>query len=69
MHKGWILEKTTWEDKTRAARSVYGISDAMVHFEDWIALDYPANSEVMTFVKLINAKMLDVGGLMIAPGL
>lgn len=46
MHKGWLLERSTWEDKCRAARSVYGIADAMVHLEDWINLDYPENSEV-----------------------
>ncbi|KAK9905521.1 hypothetical protein WJX75_001517 [Coccomyxa subellipsoidea] len=47
MHKGWLLERSTWEDKCRAARSVYGIADAMVHLEDWINLDYPENSEMV----------------------
>jgi hypothetical protein len=51
MHKGWILEKTIWEDKTRGARSLYGISDAMVHLEDWIALDYAPTSEVVMQIR------------------
>ncbi len=46
MHKGWLLERTAWEESCRSARSVYGIGDAMVHLEDWINLDYPDNSEV-----------------------
>ncbi len=51
MHKGWLLERAGWEETCRAARSVFGIADAMVHLEDWINLDYPSNSEVIPIIQ------------------
>lgn len=48
-----MLERSTWEEVCRSAKSVYGIADAMVHLEDWINLDYSSNSEVQPVTLVI----------------
>lgn len=46
MHKGWVLERRGWEERVGSARSVFGVGAAMVDLEDWIALDYPPDTQV-----------------------
>ena len=35
-----------WEERAGSARSVFGVGTAMVDLEDWIALDYPPDTQV-----------------------